>query len=180
MFIERASVWQIPLGLLPFPHDEWNALSLTFVYKKQINTSELIQVFGGSPEQQCGFLCWVCPITNMAPAPSGQEGGCADQGAGLPSSFLFSLSVPSQAAWVGCQSCHLWAAGLSLVWSHPGPTCHPWTVPKHQLSRLQHARCIKHTLHFWDVAWKKKVMLSNPFLFLLITCWNDVLNILAK
>ena len=72
LFTERASVWQIPLGLLPFPHDEWNALSLTFVYKKQINTSELIQVFGGSPAQQCGFLCWVCLITDMAPAPAGQ------------------------------------------------------------------------------------------------------------
>lgn len=122
---KRASVWQIPLGLLPFPHDEWNALSLTFVYKKQINTSELIQVFQGSPEQQCGFLCWVCLITNMAPTPAGQERGCTDQGAWLPSLFLVSLSVPSQAAWVGCQGRHLWAAGLFLVQSPPGTRVTP-------------------------------------------------------
>lgn len=130
LFTERASIWQIPLGSLPFPRDECNAVSLTFVYKKPNKYQ------WRKPSTQSSEQPWRLPLPALPAAwlqcqyVQGEEGAAgARKQVFLP--FVFHIS--SQAARVRCRGAsswyyHLRADGIFLCcpkwW--PRATCHYW------------------------------------------------------
>lgn len=175
LFTERASVWQIPLGVLPFPHDEWNVLSLAFVYQKPTkykwnSPSTRRELWAAVKASSAGSVAAWHPHLHRRVREAGRT-----------TSRHFLLFVFS--AWTFSAlfpTHHLWAVGLFLSC----PKQWPWATGHYRAPAVcpfRTAMCasVKCTLHFWALVWKN-AMLNKPLIFLLITCWNDVLNVLAK